>query len=68
MVASMLSLPYFCTSSKFFSMVRFSRRLVRLDGVGPAQRPPAPQIYAALHKKSTLLFATQNADSLLWIA
>jgi hypothetical protein len=64
----MLSLPYFCTSSKFFSMVRFSRRLVRLDRVGPAQRPPPTQIYAALHKKSTFVLRRKIADSLLWIA
>jgi hypothetical protein len=68
MVMSILSLPYFCTSSKFFSMVRFSRRLVRLDGVGPAQRPPATEIYAALHKKSTVLLRCKIADLPLRIA
>jgi hypothetical protein len=49
-------------------MVRFSRRLARLDGVGPAERPPAPQIYAALHKKSTFLLRRKIAGSRLWIA
>src|SRR5215470_17709331 len=57
----MCSLPYFCMSSKFFSIVISLNGNRRIRQTGPRSRPIL--ICTALHNKSRGFFASQNTHS-----
>src|SRR5208283_2159829 len=55
MVASMLSLPYFCTSSKFLSMIKSPKPALPAAGIGSASRQSACHLCRTAQKVNSPL-------------